>query len=206
MKKTKWKVVFASASLLAFGFGGASAWAEDEAFLAPSGEYETDEAHRYISFSYRHQGLSRPQLRWGDWNARLNWDAEEPANSSVSVVIDATSIDSGVEVFNGHIQDERFFDAANHPEITFVSTSVDQTSEDEGEITGDLTIKGVTKPVTLNVNYNSALHDERGGRYKIGFSATASVKRSDFGMDTYVPFVGDDVEIVIEAEFVKPAE
>lgn len=204
--KRKLKTIFASASLLALGgLGAGAALAAEDAFVAPSGEYETDPKHRYISFSYLHQGLSRPVLRWGDWDATLDWDADNPENSSVAVTIDVNAVDSGVDEFNDHLRSADFFDVANHPEITFVSTGVEQTGEGEGRITGDLTIKGITKAVTLNAVYNASVDDARNNRHKIGFSATTSVKRSDFDVDAYVPFVGDDVDIVIEAEFVKPS-
>lgn len=175
-------------------------------FEAISGEYKSDPNHRYITFSYFHQGLSRPWVRWRNWDAVLDWDAEDPEASSVSVTIDATSVDSGVDVFDEHLQGERFFDTANHPEITFESTSLTRTGDATGTMTGDLTIKGITKPVTLDVTYNNSTFSERGNEYKIGFSAKGSVNRSEFGMDYLVPVTSDEVEIVIEAEFEMPAE
>lgn len=190
------------------GANGAPAAPEEAAAAAPadyaavSGLYKPDYKHRYITFSYFHQGLSYPMIRWRSWNADLNWNAEDPAASSISVVIDATSVDSGVDEFDGHLQGERFFNTAAYPEITFTSTKVEKTGEATGKITGDLTIKGVTKPVVVDVQYNNSSHNERSG-YKIGFSGKAKVKRSDFGVDFLAPGVGDDVTVVIEAEFIK---
>ncbi|WP_375202859.1 YceI family protein [Hyphococcus sp.] len=174
-------------------------------FEAPSGAYEPDYKHRYITFSYFHQGYSRPWLRWDDWTGTLNWDADAPENSSVSVTIDATSINSGVDEFDGHLNGERFFDTANNPEITFASTSVEKTGANTGTITGDLTIKGVTKPATLEVVFHKGAYDERGNVYKLGFSGKTTVNRSEFGLDFAVPIVSDEVEIVIETEWVMPA-
>lgn len=171
-----------------------------------SGEYSIDKEHAYISFDYLHQGLSRPVLRWRSWDATLDWDADEPTNSSVTVTIDASSIDSGVDRFDGHLRGENFFDVENHPEITFVSTALEKTSEDEGALTGDLTIKGITKSVTLDVTLNQASFSDRANAHKIGFSASGTVKRSDFDVDAYVPAVADDVNLNIQVEFVKPAE
>jgi len=182
---------------------GASA---PEASAAISGTYQADPGHRYITFSYLHQGYSRPFLRWRDWDATLEWDADDPTASSVSVTIDANSIDSGVDEFDGHLKGDKFFDTANHPEITFVSTSLTKTGDNTGTLTGDLTIKGNTKPVTLDVTLNRAAFEDRGQVYKIGFSATGAVKRSDFGVDAYVPFVGDEVSLVIETEFLNPVD
>lgn len=173
---------------------------------AVSGEYAPDPKHRYITFSYLHQGFSRPMVRWRDWTGTLNWDAENPENSSVSVTIDASSVDSGVDEFDGHLRDERFFDTANHPEITFQSTSVSRTGDSTGTIAGDLTIKGETKPVTLDVTFNKGAFNERDNSYKLGFSGSTTVKRSDFGVDTYVPYVSDEVDITIETEWVMQAD
>ncbi len=177
------------------------------AIEAPSGEYTTDSGHRYITFSYLHLGYSNPHIRWREWDATLNWNEEDPAASSVTVTIDATSVDSGVDEFDGHLNGEQFFDTANHPEITFVSTSVSRNADaNTGKITGDLTIKGTTKPVTLDVVFNKAGYDDRGKTHKIGFSAEGKVNRSEYGLDAYVPYVGDDVTIYIDAEFEKPDE
>ncbi len=182
----------------------ASAYAADEA--AVSGTYQADPGHRYITFSYLHVGYSRPALRWNDWQATLEWDADDPSASSISVVIDATSIDSGVDEFDGHLNGDRFFDTANHPEITFVSTKLTKTGDNTGVMTGDLTIKGISKPVDLNVTLNRAAKDDFFKANKIGFSAVGTVKRSDYGMNYAIPAVGDEVEINIQAEFNKPLD
>lgn len=175
------------------------------AFEALSGEYKPDARHRYITFSYSHFGYSHPHVRWRDWDATLNWNAENPENSSVSVTIDASSVDSGVDVFDGHLKGKNFFDTDNHPEITFASTALTKTGPNAGTMTGDLTIKGVTKPVMMNVTLNKGAYEERGNKYKLGFSASGTVNRSDFGLDYAVPAVGDEVVISVEAEFEMPA-
>ena len=178
----------------------------EQKFDAISGAYTTDANHRYITFSYLHQGYSRPHVRWDDWTGVLQWDADSPENSSVEVVIDAASVNSGVSDFNDHLKSADFFEVEKYPQITFKSTSVERTGATTGRITGDLTIKDVTKPVTLDVTFNKAAHDERNKLYKIGFSAAAAIKRTDFDVGLYAPFVGDDVSITIETEFQMPAE
>lgn len=170
---------------------------------APTGAYITDYKHRYITFSYDHQGYSFPYVRWRDWTGALEWNAEDPEQSSVFVTIDVASVDSGVDEFDDHLRSADFFDAATHPTITFESTEVHRASDNTGHITGDLTIKEITKPVTLDVVFNKA-ETRDDGSAKLGFSAKTTVKRSDFGVDKYVPFVGDDVTVIIEAEFVPP--
>lgn len=192
--------------LIAACGGTANSQDADASGGAISGEYQTDPEHRYITFNYVHQGYSKPYLRWRDWDATLDWNAADPAASSVVVTIDANSIDSGVDRFDGHLRSDDFFDVENHPEITFKSTDLNVTGDDTGTMTGDLTVKGITKPVTLDVKLNRSAFEERAGAYKIGFSATGVVKRSDFDVDAYTPFVSDDVNLNIEAEFVMPVE
>ncbi len=179
---------------------------DDAGFTAISGTYTAEAKHRYITFSYSHGGYSNPWLRWREWDADLNWNADDPASSSVNVTIDATSIDTGVDVFDGHLKGERFFDVENHPQITFVSTSLEQTSDNTGKMIGDLTIKGITKPVELDVVFRKDGFDTRKSLYKLGFSASANVLRSDFDVDFLAPSVSDEVVITIEAEFILPAE
>lgn len=179
---------------------------EAPTFDAKSGTYVSEPTHRYITFSYLHQGLSRPMLRWRNWEGTLDWNAEDPTESSINVTIDATSIDSGVDVFDGHLNGDKFFNTAENPEITFVSTAVESTGATTGKVTGDLTMMGVTKPVILDVIYNTSSFDERNNVYKIGFSGTTQINRSDFGLGLYVPYISDEVDIQIEAEFEMAAE
>lgn len=168
---------------------------------APSGSYKADQGHRYITFFYDHQGFSEPFVRWRSWDADLDWNAEDPEKSSVSVVIDATSIDTGVDVFDGHLRGERFFNVETHPTITFDSTELVRTGPATGKMTGDLSIKGITKPVTLDVTFKKAAFNQRANGAKIGFSARGSLLRSEFDLGLAVPIVGDEVSIIIEVEF-----
>ncbi|MCK5750530.1 MAG: YceI family protein [Oricola sp.] len=179
--------------------------AEEVQSDAVSGVYTPDSGHRYITFSYFHQGFSNPWLRWRDWDGELVWNAENPAESSVNVTIDVASIDSGVDEFDGHLVGENWFNAAAHPEITFVSTDVEKTGANTGKITGDLTIKGITKPVTLDVVFHKGAYQERGNSYKLGFSGKTTLMRSDFDLGAYVPVVSDEVDVVIETEWQMPA-
>lgn len=215
-------VVFAGAAALALaacgqgGSTGASENASAEAASAQqdaeavqsdaiSGVYTPDPHHRYITFSYLHQGFSYPWLRWREWTGALDWNAETPEDSSVNVTIDVNSIDSGVDDFDGHLVGADWFNAAQYPQITFVSTNVEKTGANTGKITGDLTIKGVTKPVTLDAVFHKGAYQERANNYKLGFSGKTTVKRTDFDVGAYVPMVGDEVDIVIETEWVMDA-
>ena len=172
----------------------------------PSGTYNIEPTHAYITFTYDHQGYSKPYLRFDAFTADLELDVEDPAASSVSVVIDAASINSNVTAFDEHLNSPDFFDTAQFPEITFVSTDLEVTGENTGVMTGDLTAKGITKPVTLDVTFNKAGFYDRANRYKIGFSARGTLMRSDWNLGLYVPYVGDKVDLVIETEFLRDTE
>lgn len=168
---------------------------------APSGVYGLDKTHAYIMFHYDHQGFSKPYLRWRHWDSSLTWDNETPENSSVSVTIETSSIDTGVDIFDEHLRAERWFDVETYPEITFTSTSLTKSSDTQGTMTGDLTIKGITKPVTLDVTFNRAAKGRAPGTVKIGFSASGQIMRSEWGLGGAVPVVSDAVDLMIEVEY-----
>lgn len=168
---------------------------------APSGEYLIDKGHAYIVFAYTHQGYSKPLLRWRDWDSTLTWDNDAPENSSVTVDIKTAKVDTGVDIFDEHLQAARWFDAATYPDINFKSTSLTQLSGTTGTMTGDLTMKGVTKPVTLDVTFNKAGFNGRSNSHKLGFSATGALNRSDWGMGGGVPAISDNVDLTIEVEY-----
>ncbi len=167
---------------------------------APSGAYMLDKGHGYILMSYNHQGYSRPELRLVGFDSTLNWNQDDPTASSVSVNIDPATIDSGVPKFDDHLRADDFFDVANNPSITFKSTKLTTSSATSGQMVGDLTIKGITKPVTLDVKFNKA-GPARGGGSKLGFSAKGQIMRSDFDLGAYVPNVGNEVDILIQVEY-----
>jgi polyisoprenoid-binding protein YceI len=169
----------------------------------PSGTYKSEQGHAYVAFTYWHQGYTKPILRWGETNATIVFDNENPENSTLEVMIPVSSIDSGVPKFDEHLVSADFFDAANHPTITFKSTAVNQVLQGKGSVMGDLTVKGITKPVLFTGRINKVGKNFRSGVDMFGVSAVASVKRSDFGVDKYAPNVGDDVEIMVEVEFQK---
>lgn len=173
---------------------------------APSGSYDLDKGHGYILFSYDHGGYSRPELRWGDWDSTLIWDANQPENSKVEVTIHTDKIDTGVADFDAHMRNEDLFHVEKYPAITFKSTEIKKTAGNTGKITGDLTMMGVAKPVTLDVTFNKAGHETRWGVYKIGFSGHTQIKRSDWGLNYAVPYVSDEVDIRIEVEYTKAAK
>lgn len=175
-----------------------------DATAAPTGVYKSDPGHTYTAFSYNHMGYSNPIVRWGSQTAELDWNAEDPSKSSVTATIDVASVDTGVPALNDHLKAADFFDAEQYPTIAFKSTAVNVNGPNTAELTGDLTIKDVTRPVKFDVTINKAADDGFAKAYKLGFSAKGAIKRSDFGVDLYVPMVSDDVSFTIEAEFAQP--
>ena len=168
----------------------------------PAGTYKSEQGHAYVAFQYSHQGFSKPIIRWGTTDATVTFDAEKPENSKLTVTLPVKDIDTGVAAWDDHIKGEGFFDLANHPEITFVSTDVEHIRDGYGTLTGNLTIKGVTKPFTLTGTVNKVGKHFRSGVDMFGVSAKGQLKRSDFGVDKYAP-MADDIEIMVEVEFQK---
>jgi polyisoprenoid-binding protein YceI len=169
----------------------------------PPGKYGLDANHGYITFSYSHLGFSNPHIGFRVFSVDLELDSENVENSTVNVTIDATSIDSRSETFNGHLNGANFFDTANHPTITFTSTAISATGENTLDITGDLTIKDVTKPVTLAATINQAGNHPMRGHPLLGVSAETIVSRSEWGLSRNVPNVGDEMTIRIDVELPK---
>ena len=167
------------------------------------GEYELDENHAYLSFSYSHLGLSYPELQFGIFDALLYLNGNNMGDSQVSITIDANSVVSAAPPLDEVLRGADFFDVANHPEITFTSTGYSETNENVGVLSGDLSVAGVSKPVLLDVTINQAEMNQRTRREMIGFTATGSINRSDFGLIKYDQMVGDELSINVQAEFQK---
>jgi polyisoprenoid-binding protein YceI len=165
--------------------------------------YEFDTVHSQIIFFVSHLGFSISEGEFLDFDGLITFNRDEPEKSSVNVTIDTASIDMDDEKWNDHMKNEDFFNVEKYPHMTFKSTDIEVTGEKTAKITGDLTILETTKPVTLDVTFNKAGKHPFGDKYAAGWSATTSIKRSDFGMNYGLPNVGDDVEIRIEVEAVR---
>ncbi len=172
------------------------------AALAAPVSYIPNANHTFVRFSYDHLGFSRQESRFDKTTGTVTLDAAAKTGS-VDVVIDAKSVDTGSELFNGHIQGPDFLDTAAFPTATFKSTSVKFDGDTPVSIEGQLTLKGVTKPVTLTVTSFKHAPDMM-KKDSIGANATATIKRSDFHMTKYVPMVSDDVTLTIAIEAATP--
>ncbi|WP_246792325.1 YceI family protein [Rhizobium leguminosarum] len=181
-----------------------SAFPQSKPSPAPSGAYVSDPAHSSVTWKVGHFGLSNYTARFTKMNAELIWDAENPAASRVSASIDPTSVRTDfpfpeVEDFDKKIGHDGNFFAAQP--ISFSSTEVKLTAENRGQVTGDLTFRGQTRPVTIDVTFNGSMAEHPMDKApKLGFSAIAKIKRSEWGLSLYVPAVSDEVTIVIETE------
>ena len=169
----------------------------------PSGSYGLDKTHGYITFTYSHLGFSNPRVGFDAFDVALDLDSSEPENSTVEVIIDAASINSRVPEFDDHLNGDKFFDTGSFPSITFVSNEVERTGDDTFRIRGELTIKGMTKPVTLETTINKAASHPFNKKPTVGVSARTTILRSEWGLGSYAPAVSDEVTIEIEVELPK---
>lgn len=166
----------------------------------PAGTYVLDKTHASVTGKVQHFGFSAYTFRFNTIDASFTYDPKSPETSKLEVTIDANSLSTGFDKADKAFPAE-FLGADKSPKVTFVSKSIKRTGA-KGTVTGDLTLGGVTKPVTLNVTYNG-FGATMGPANRAGFSATTVVKRSDFGLNKYVPSVGDNVALDIEVEFTK---
>ena len=181
-------------------FAGSAVAADFSA--VPSGTYNVDPIHAYVNFQYNHLGLSNPTLQFDEFTISMNLDTADPAKSSVGMEITTDSVDTGSEIWHQHITGEKWFDAANNPKITFNSTEMTANADGTYNVTGDLTIKEVTKPVMMVVTVNAAMLHPRSKKPIVGISAVGDIKRSDWGLGANAPFVSDEVKLDIQAEMV----
>ncbi|MGA9658612.1 MAG: YceI family protein [Asticcacaulis sp.] len=184
-------VLTASAFAIAL-MGAAPVFAADTYTLEPT--------HTAVTFGWTHMGFSHMTGKFMNAVGSVTLDDAAPANSSVEVSFAIDGLDTGVPALNEHLKGADFFDAAQFPTATFKSTKVDITGADTANVTGDLTIHGVTKPVTLAVKLNKKGANPMSQKAAVGFSATGTINRSDFGINKYVPAVSDQIDLTIDTE------
>lgn len=169
-----------------------------------AGTYKLDPAHGKITWSVNHLGFSTYTGQFINVAADLTIDPANPSTSTLTATVPLTDVAPNNDALKAHLQTPDFFDAAQFPTASFVATSivVDADDASEADVTGNLTLRGVTRPVTLEVKFNQA-GPSMGGVYKVGFDGETTIKRSEFGINFALPAVGDEVELHIEGEFVK---
>lgn len=179
-------------ALIAFGTTASSFAAET---------YRLEKSHADLLFSIDHAGFTRKYGSFRDFDATLLYDAAKLDNSKVEVTVKTGSLDTGWPERDAHTKGAEFLDATKYPEIRFVSTKIVPAKNQELRIEGDLTLHGVTKPVSLTAKLNKAGPNPFNKLPTLGFSATGSLQRSDFGMAAGIPLIGDTVTITLEVEF-----
>lgn len=191
----------------------AAAAATPEPITAPAGDYHADPDHTSVNFRISHLGFSHYTARFTKIDGKLHFDPANPTAQSIEATIDANSLQTNYTHpekldFDGQVEKE-FLHADQHPTITFKSTKVDLTGPRSARVTGDFTLNGVTKPVTLEATFNGGYPPNAmdPGGARVGFSARTTIKRSEFGLSAGLPppgtnmGVGDDIEVIIESEF-----
>jgi len=167
----------------------------------PAGRYELDAHHWSVVFDVDHLHYSRFVMRFDRARAQLDWRTGGLENATVEATIDTSSLDTNVPQLDQMVKGPQMLDVARYPQIRFVSTRFERTGGARGTLTGNLTIRGVTQPVTLDVTFNGYAPNPLTKQPTIGFAATGRFSRAKFGLTTWYPAVGDDVDVRIEAEF-----
>ena len=169
-----------------------------------------DKAHSEVGFKVKHLVISTVSGKFTEFEGKLEGDSNDFENAKISFSADINSINTGNEQRDGHLKSADFFDAANHPKLSFVSTSIKHVDGSDYKVTGDLTIRGVVKPITLNVEFGGTQTDFY-GQTVAGFEISGKINRQDFGLkwsavtEAGGVVVSDEVKLVINAELVKQA-
>jgi polyisoprenoid-binding protein YceI len=173
-----------------------------------NGDYTLDLAHSRIGFSARHAMVTKVRGQFNEFDGKVHLNFEDPEKSSVEITIQANSVDTRNEQRDGHLRTNDFFDVPNHPTITFHSTDVEKVDDEHYRVTGDLTIKGNTKPVTVDWEYIGAAKDPY-GNIRLGFEGSTTVNRRDWGVEWNAPLetggvlVSDKVTLEFEVSAVQ---
>lgn len=183
------------AAATALVFAAASAHAADV--------YKLEPGHTQVLFQYNHMGYSNITGSFTKVEGEINLDTADLAKSSVNATVHIDSVSTGVVKLDEHLKNADFFEAPKFATATFKSSKVEKAGDKALKVSGDLTIHGVTKPVTFDVTVNAIGEHPMAKKPAAGFDATAKIKRSDFGISKYVPNVSDDVTIRITTEAVK---
>lgn len=169
----------------------------------PAGAYTLDKSHASITYRISHLGFSNYTGRFNTIDATLDFNPAAPEKSTVKATITTSSVDSHDSTLEAILIDKQFFNSKQFPTATFESTRIEKTDATHGKIHGNFTLLGITKPIVLDATFNAAGPTPMIHTYRLGFSATTRIKRSDFGINAYLPMLGDDVTLTIETEFEK---
>jgi polyisoprenoid-binding protein YceI len=194
-----------TAALLSMAVLSPSAFAQAAADITPAkvqeGAYTVEPGHTRVLFAVSHMGFTSWYGEFTRVSGALNLTPKSVGGSTLEIHIPTNTVSTSNAKLDSELKGSQWLDTEKYPEIVFKAKQVQQTSEGSAKVTGDLTLHGVTKPVTLDVKFNGAGTNPLDKKYTVGFEVSGSIKRSDFGVNTYVPLIGDDVKIIISAGF-----
>ena len=189
--------------LLAIGSASAQAPAPRDPSKVEAGIYAVDPNHTQVAFTVSHMGFSNYTGTFSGASGQLTLDPKAAGKSSLKVSVPVNSVMTTSAKLDEELKSAQWIDAAQFPDMTFVSTKVVLDGKDKAKVTGDLTLHGMTKAVVLYVTFIGAGTNPLSKKYTVGFEAKAEIKRSDFGVKTYVPLIGDALHLTIAGAFEK---
>lgn len=195
-------IAAAFAGLLLLTAANAAEYVRDPAKVH-AGAYAVEPEHTEVLFGVSHFGFSTYYGRFTGASGTLLFDSATPANSVLAISVPSATVSTASDKLNGILKSVGWFEAARFPAVNFRSTKVTVTGTDRGIVVGDLTMRGVTRPLTLEVRFDGAGTDPADNQYTLGFDATGTLRRSDFGISTFTPFIGDEVRLILSGAFVK---
>ena len=202
MKKIQVYAAFVVLTAVA-GIGGAGAAVESaDSAKVQAGTYEVDPSHVSVAARVDHLGFTMTTLRFTKLTGNFNYDPAKPEASTLDVTIDVASLNSDWEARDKELRSPAFFNIAAHPQARYVASSLEKIDASNARVNGQLTLLGVTRPVQMNVRLQGTGKGMMGDQ-RTGFLATMKFNRSDFGMKTFLPAIGDTVEVTVDAEFTR---
>ncbi len=168
--------------------------------FAEAKKYTIEPSHSHVTWQANHFGFSNQSGKFSEVEGAIVFDEKNPAKSSVEVTIKIASLATGLSKFDAHLKSADFFNLEKFTTAKFVSNKVTVTGKNKAKVAGDLTLMGITKPLTLDVTFNKSDINPLGKKETVGFSAKATITRSEFGIDYAVPDVSDKVNLIIETE------
>lgn len=176
----------------------------EDAFEAQPGDFQLDPSHAVVIFSVDHLGFSTYYGRFNQLDGRLAFSPDNVMDSSVAITIKTSSVDTNSAELDDKLRAAAMFDSDTFPDARFVSTGVTATGDNRGQLDGLLTIRDITRPVSLSVTFGGSGTNPLTGKQTVGFNAEGRIKRSEFGLTAWLPLVGDEITLLINAEFVRP--
>ncbi len=202
MLKSAFVIAAVAATLVGLPVAADAAITSRDPAGVPAGHYNVDPTHTSIQARIDHMGFSSTTVAFDKVSGGFDYDPARPDQSQLSISVDPAALSSGFDKRDSDLKGPGFFNVASFAAITFTSAHLTPVDATHATIEGALTLLGVTKPVTLNVTFNGTGTGMMGDT-RAGFQATATLLRSDFGMKTFLPAVGDQVTLLIDAEFAK---